>query len=81
MSGMGVGIAFGASAVVCCVHDREKRVVRELAFNAAVTSCHLCACCENVFLEASDVPMFCPECRKPPKHMLGGPLATPVGRV
>lgn len=81
MSAHGVQVALQVSAVVCCVHDREKRQVQELAFDPRVTKLHLCACCENLFLERTDTPMFCPECRKPPAHMLGGPLPAPKGQV
>lgn len=77
----GAPVAFSVSAIVCCVHDREKRKVKELAFDPITTSAHLCACCENVFRDPSDLPMFCPDCSKPPKHMLGGPLPDPTGRV
>ena len=81
MAGASVQPAFGGTAIICCVHNREKRQVAELAFDPAKTSVHLCSCCENVFLERSDLPMFCPECRQPPTYALGGPLAEPKGRV
>jgi len=81
MAGGAVGIAIGGTAVVCCVHNREKRSVTEMAFNPKLTSIHLCSCCENVFCERSDTPMFCPACRGENVHPLGGPLAAPRGRV
>jgi hypothetical protein len=68
-------------AVVCCVHDREKRKIIELEFDPRETKVHLCACCENLFLERTDIPMFCPQCRRPPSYVLGGPLPDPIGEV
>ena len=73
--------AFSGTAIVVCVHDREKRKVTELAFDTAKTSVHLCTCCENLFTEPSDTPMFCPTCRGPFRHPLGGPLPDPRGRL
>jgi hypothetical protein len=81
MAGGAVSIAIGGTAVVSCVHNREKRSVIEMAFDPKHTSIHLCACCENVFLQPSDTPMFCHQCRKNPVYPLGGPLPDPVGRL
>lgn len=69
------------STVICCVHDRVKRSVTDLAYDQAHTSAHLCACCENLFCEPTDHHMFCHTCRMPPVHALGGPLPDPVGRA
>ena len=72
---------FSGKAQIFCVHNREKRRVVELAFDPVKTSLHLCSCCENLFREPSDTPMFCPDCREAPTFALGGPLADPRGRV
>jgi hypothetical protein len=77
-----VSVAIGGKAQVFCVHNREKRRVTELAFDPAATSLHLCSCCENLFMERSDTPMFCFDCRKASTIFdLGGPLPDPHGRV
>ena len=81
MSGGAVSIAIGGKAVVCCPHNREKRSVIEMAFDPVKTSIHLCACCENVFLQPSDQPMFCSTCNGATVYELGGPLPTPTGRI
>ena len=73
--------AFGGTAVVCCVHNREKRRVVELAFDPALTKLHLCSCCENLFTERTDTPMFCPTCRGPLIHTPAGPLPNPKGVI
>jgi hypothetical protein len=79
MSGFRTSI--GGVAVVCCVHDKPKREVVELAFDPTRTKLHLCACCENLFTERTDTPMFCPTCRGGLKHPLGGPLPEPTGVI
>lgn len=79
MTSNAAGLTLGMTAIVCCVHDREKRQIVELEFDITETKVHLCSCCENLFLEVSDEPMFCPTCRRPPKHLLGGPLPEPHG--
>ena len=79
--GGAVGIAIGGVAVVCCPHNREKRLRGRTLFDAAKTKAHLCACCENVFLEPSDTPRLRDGCRRPPIHMLGGPLPDPTGVI
>jgi hypothetical protein len=81
MAGGAVSIAIGGTAVVCCVHDREKRSVTEMAFDPRHTSIHLCTCCENVFCDPSDMPVFCHQCRRGPFHEMGGPLPDPLGRL
>ena len=53
----------------------------ELAFDSAHTSLHLCSCCENLFTEPSDQPVFCHDCRGELWYALGGPLPDPKGRV
>jgi hypothetical protein len=79
------------TAVVCCVHDREKRQIRTeaaiaelgtlvgVAYNAKQHKIHECACCENLFVDESDEPKFCHRCRGPLVHALGGPLPEPTG--
>ena len=92
MSGVRLGIS--GTAVVCCVHDREKAVitdevqVRELGaavgqvYDPAQHKIHLCACCSNLFVDLTDVPRFCSWCRPGRQvHKLGGPLPEPRGVV
>lgn len=83
----------GGRAVVCCVHDRQKRQVVTEAQVAAVGleagivydprqhRIHRCACCSNLFVDPSDEPRYCETCRTPPVFALGGPLAAPTGPV
>lgn len=66
---------------VYCVHNREKRKLTKLAFDPTRTKAYLCACCENMFLERTDTPMFCEQCRQPPTYPLAGPLPEPTGAI
>jgi hypothetical protein len=90
----GARIALGGTAVVCCVHDRRKRVVVTerrvvlaafaygVVYDVAQHRIHRCGCCENLFLDATDEPAYCATCT--PKglvHPLGGPLTAPIGEV
>jgi hypothetical protein len=87
----GVGPAFGGTAVVCCVHDREKRQVTTEAQVAALGlsvgivysprqhKLKKCACCDNLFFDPTDIPRYCSVCLRDPVHALGGPLAEPTG--
>jgi hypothetical protein len=80
-------------AQVCCVHDREKRVVvteEQLAqvglsvgivYDPRQHRIHSCGCCGNLFADPSDEPRYCHECRRPLLHMPAGPLAAPIGPV
>lgn len=68
-------------AVVCCIHNREKRKVTDLIFDAATHKPHLCACCENLFLRTDDVPHYCEACGGKPVYQPGGPLRPPIGVV
>ena len=90
---IGVGVALGGTAVVCCVHDREKRRVVTEAQVAALGlevgqvydrrqhKLHSCACCGNLFVDPTDTPRFCSACQGPLVHPLGGPLPEPTGVV
>ncbi len=83
----------GGTAVVCCVHDREKRRVtteRQVAelglevgmlYDPIQHKLHLCGCCSNLFVDPADTPRLCSACQGPLVHPLGGPLADPVGVV
>lgn len=76
----------GGVAVVCCVHDREKRqvvterMVAELGrqvgqiYDSRKHRLITCACCENLFVTEGDEPSYCYDCRGPIVHPLGGPL-------
>jgi hypothetical protein len=91
MSNMGLRISLSGAAVVCCIHDREKRQVTTerhvaelgqrvgLVYDPRIHKLHLCACCENLFLDESDEPRFCSTCLRPVVHRLGGPLPEPKG--
>jgi len=80
-------------AVVCCVHDREKRQVRteaqvaELGREVGVEydprqhKLFDCACCQNLFVANDDEPKFCHVCRGAPVHALAGPPAEPTGVI
>ena len=86
-------MAFGGRAIVCCVHNRQKRQVtteRQVAeLGAAVGQrydprqhkLHRCACCDNLFVDPTDIPRYCHACLPPPVHPLGGPLAAARGVV
>lgn len=86
-------LVLGGTAVVCCVHDREKRrvtterAVAELAltvgivYDARIHKLHRCACCDNLFVDESDEPRYCVVCLPPAVHALGGPLASPIGVI
>jgi hypothetical protein len=69
------------TAVVCCVHNRIKRQVTDLAVDTAREKPHLCACCENLFTRPDDVPHYCPPCGGQPVYPLAAPLAPPIGEV
>lgn len=93
MAGPALRVALGGTAVVCCVHDREKRKVVTEAhvaqlglqvgqlYDPAQHKLHRCACCENLFVDQTDTPRFCSVCQGPLRHPLGGPLPEPVGVV
>lgn len=86
-------IALGGTAVVCCVHDREKRKVvteRDVAmlglevgvlYDPKQHKIHRCSCCENLFVDPTDTPRFCSTCLGATVHQLGGPLPEPIGVV
>ena len=86
-------IVLGGTAQVCCVHDREKRVVTTEAQVAAlgleagilydprIHKLQRCACCDNLFFDPSDEPRYCSVCQRPLVHPLGGPLPEPKGVV
>jgi hypothetical protein len=86
-------MVFGGTAVVCCPHDVEKRAIttesalyqigreQNILYDPKQHKIHRCSCCENLFADVSDVPIYCNTCRKPPKFMLGGSLPEPEGVV
>lgn len=81
------------TAVVCCVHDRQKRqvVTSRQVFDLGLQvgqlydprqhKLHLCSCCENLFVDLGDEPRFCSTCVRPHVHPLGSPLPEPKGVV
>jgi uncharacterized paraquat-inducible protein A len=92
MTGGAVSVGVRGAAVVVCIHDREKRVVTtekhvaELAPQVGQTydpkqhRLWLCACCENLFVDASDEPRYCRRCQIPSSHPQAGPLRAPTER-
>lgn len=74
-------VTIGGVAHVYCVHNRQKRAITDLAYDPRKTKPHMCSCCENLFLNATDEPMFCPTCRGANIHKLGGPLPAPKGVI
>lgn len=88
-----IGIALGGVAQVYCVHDREKRKVTELEdvialgreigvrYDPKQHKTHKCACCENLFVDASDVPRLCHVCLGLPVHAFTEPLPAPIGVI
>jgi hypothetical protein len=83
----------GGTAVVYCLHDRQKGIVvteaavAELGAKAGLVldpkqhKLFSCACCRNLFVDVTDEPRYCHVCRQPLIHMPAGPLATPTGRL
>lgn len=86
-------VSAGGVAVVCCVHDRPKRQitteteVAELGltvgqiYDPKQHKIHKCGCCENLFVDPTDIPRFCRVCEGPVEHELRGPLPNPIGEV
>lgn len=84
-------MSLGGVAVVCCVHDREKRQVRterqivELGREVGVEydprqhRLFECACCENLFVDPGDEPRLCHACRGSVIHAPAAPIAEPRG--
>ena len=89
----GAVATLGGTARVYCVHDREKRLVITASAVAALAAdlgiryipalhkLHLCACCDNLFVDGADTPQYCHACQRPNTHPLGGPLPDPIGVV
>ena len=92
---MGFRIELSGTSQVCCIHDRVKRQVtteRQVAelglllptpiiFDARIHKIHRCSCCENLFFDISDEPLYCKPCQRPFVHQPGGPLPDPGGVV
>jgi hypothetical protein len=61
----GSPFSMGGTAIVCCLHGRQKRA------NADRFECdlvkdgrpHLCPCCESLYAKHSDEPGPCPQCQ------------------
>lgn len=80
-------------AVVCCVHDREKRQIRTeealaqlldefgYPYDPKQHRVFECACCENLFVRQDDMPQFCGKCRTTPVFALAAPLPDPTGAI
>jgi hypothetical protein len=86
-------MSLGGTAVVCCVHDREKRQVTTEAqvaelgrqvgqtYNPVQHKLHMCACCLNLFVDPTDIPRLCSRCQGPPEHTQTAPLPDPIGEA
>src|SRR4051794_4979325 len=94
MNTAGFRPSISGAAVVCCVHDRQKRqVVTEaqvarlgleegIVYDSRQHRIHRCGCCENLFVDPSDEPRYCSVCvPKRLVHPLGGPLTEAIGEV
>ena len=90
--GMGFRVSLGGVAQVYCVHDREKRIIRNpddcvrVAQDAGMVllahpKFQTCGCCENVFASLDDAPQLCPGCNGQNVHKMGGPLNDPIEGV
>lgn len=89
----GFNIHAGGAAVVCCVHDREKRQVTtetqvaELGrhvgqvYDPKQHRLHMCACCQNLFVDPTDIPRYCRRCQTAPTHAVNGRLPEPLGEL
>jgi hypothetical protein len=87
----GIQLVLGGVAVVCCVHDRQKRQVRNpddymrLLVHGrrlvGATKFQTCGCCENVFVALSDIPQLCHQCNGSLRHKPGGPISDPIEGV
>lgn len=88
----GVELVLSGTAKVYCVHDREKRLIKDpddcvrVALRAGVAIVHhakfqTCGCCENVFATSSDIPKLCYQCNGSLRHKQGGPLNDPIEGV
>lgn len=89
----GARVVMGATTQVCCIHDREKRVVTTekrvaelgllvgIVYDARFHKIHRCSCCENLFFDWTDEPRFCRACQGASVHAAGGPLPKPKGVV
>lgn len=89
----GFNLQASGTAVICCVHDRPKREVTteqqvaELGlqvgqiYNPAQHRLHLCACCQNLFVDPSDEPRYCRRCQAPATHQINGRLPEPTGEI
>jgi hypothetical protein len=83
----GVGIGITGAAIVCCVHDRQKRelvdpdelrLLYRAAYNTTPRVVARCACCDNLFAAFDDTPRLCTTCNGPTVHTVRGPLADPI---
>lgn len=59
-----VPISIGATVQVFCVHNQEKRSIKQLEFDLREFSPNICSCCENMFLTklGEITQIWCPEC-------------------
>ena len=89
----GARVALSGTAVVVCVHGREKRevtteaevaevgLVLGIVYNPKQHKIHKCACCENLFVDPTDIPRYCRPCQRAAVHPIGGPMPEPIGEV
>jgi hypothetical protein len=87
------GVTLGGIATVYCVHDREKRVVRDpdhvahlghvlgITFDPRRHKLQECACCQNLFVTDTDTPRLCGTCSGIATHPLAAELPLPNGVI
>ncbi len=92
-AGGAIRLDLGGTARVYCVHDRQKRQVttdRQVADLAAEVgqrydpSRHKlfeCACCQNLFVDETDIPRLCSVCMGSNVHRQEGQLPDPTGAL
>lgn len=55
-----VELGLTGTVVVCCIHGREKRAIKDLAVTQGFVS--RCLCCDNLFASETDEPQLCTTC-------------------
>ncbi len=86
----GAQIVLSGVAVVCCVHNREKREVIDpehvkflgkilgVEYDPTKHKLQVCACCENLHVRPDDTPSLCDDCQKVPTYVLHAPVPSPL---
>ncbi len=84
-------VSLGGIAKVYCIHDREKRLVKNpdevvqlgreigVKYDPKKHKIQLCPCCANCFVTEDDTPKLCAPCNGIPVHQLMASLPQPNG--